>query len=357
MRASWWLVALGILGVGLAGCPGDDGPNGGGGAGGSAPTEPAWQVVFDEGALDRAVLAVWGTSSTSVYAVGGPLQNSGFTALALHFDGTEWTDLDPGGADGFWWVHGTSDSDVWIVGENGRITHYDGSTFEEMDSGTTATLWGAIAFASDDVWVVGGEVGGPATQPDDVVLHYDGVQWTAEALPGEPLGRALFKVWGTSGEDLFVVGEAGVVWHRSAAGWQLMSDPPIASGNLTTVHGCSGTDVWAVGGRDLLRYDGSGWTRLDKSLGNDVNGVFCKSETEVAIVGMGGLKQRLDGETWSDDFAKDPHGNLHAVWSDETGAYWAVGGDFISSPKPNTARNGIVARYGAGTIPTKLVGP
>lgn len=339
------MLALACAGS-LAGCPDeeDDGP----------PSAPAWRVVFDDDALDRALMAVWGTSSTSVYVVGGPLGNDGFDALAMHFDGSSWRDLDVGGADSFWWVHGTSDDDVWMVGENGRISHFDGAAIEEHDSGTTATLWGAMAFAADDVWAVGGMVGGPDTQPDDVVLHFDGSSWQSVALPGEAKNRALFKVWGTSSNDLFVVGEAGVIWHKTGADWVEGNDPPIAGGSLTTVHGCSSSDVYAVGGRDLLHYDGEAWSKLDQALSNDLNGVSCVDASNAAIVGMGGLKQRLVDGVWQDDFTKDPHGSLHAVWADETGAYWVVGGDFLSSPKPGVARNGIVARFGPGAAPSTL---
>jgi hypothetical protein len=321
------VVALALLAaplfVATSACDEDDGP-GDGGSGGGEPSEPAWRVVFDDGALDRALLSIWGTSSTDVFAVGGPLGNDGFDALALHFDGQAWTDLQPGGADSFWWVHGLSSTDVWMVGENGRIAHYDGTAFEEHESGTTATLWGAIAFAADDAWAVGGMPGGEATGPDDVVLHWDGTAWEPVVLPGEPLSRALFKIWGTSSDDLFVVGEYGAIWHRDGAEWILESEPPVATGNLTTVHGCSATDVYAVGGRDLL------------------------------IVGGGGLKQRRVDGAWSDDFTEDPHGDLHGVWVDETGAFWAAGGDFLSSQKPGKARNGIIARYGPGTVPSAL---
>jgi hypothetical protein len=350
------LVSIASMSLALTACPDDDGPGGGGsgGEGGGAPAEPAWRVVFDEGDLDRALLSVWGTSSESVWVVGGPLGNTGFDALALRFDGDVWTDMEPGGSASFWWVHGTSDDDVWLVGENGRITHFDGSSFEEHDSGTKATLWGAIAFAPDDAWAVGGMVGGPATQPDDVVLHWDGTAWTAITLPGEPLGRAHFKVWGTSSDELFVVGEAGVIWHKRGDEWLLESEAGLTSGNLTTVHGCGATDVYAVGGRDVLRYDGVAWSKLEQPLTNDVNGVVCVDAQTAAIVGMGGLKQRLVDGAWDDDFVDDPHGNLHAVWADETGAYWTVGGDFVASPKPDVARNGIVARYGPGSVPSAL---
>jgi hypothetical protein len=310
--------------------------------------------VLDDGALDRALLSIWGTSSKSVYAVGGPLGNDGFEALALHFDGKAWRDLHAGGTASFWWVNGTSDTDVWMVGERGRITHYDGKTFTESSSGVTTTLWGAFAFSKTDAWVVGGTPMGKATDEDDVVLHWDGSTWTRVTLPGTPLHRALFKVWGTSSDDLYVVGEASTIWHKIGSTWTLESMPPLAAGTLFTVWGCAADEVYAVGGRDILRRDAAGWTKVAVPLTNGVNGVSCAAAGAPAVVGFGGLKRRLVDGMWFDDFTKAPHGDLHAVWADEQGAYWAVGGDFVASPKAGQARNGIVARYGPGQVSSTL---
>jgi hypothetical protein len=99
---------------------------GAGGAGGSmAP--PAWQTVLDGQDLDGVVLSVWGSAPGDVYAVGGPLGNEGFETLAVHFDGAAWQRLHPDGSETYWWVAGSGPSDVWMVGEKGRITHWDGA--------------------------------------------------------------------------------------------------------------------------------------------------------------------------------------------------------------------------------------
>ncbi len=350
MRRVFW-AALSLSALALAACPSTPG-DGSGGAGGATP--PAWQVVFDQGTLDRALLSVWGTSSKSVYVVGGPLGNDGRESLVMHFDGSSFRDLHVGGAETFWWVGGTSDQDVWMVGEKGRITHYDGKSFQESSSGVTATLWGVHAFSKNDVWAVGGTPGGAANEEDDIVLHFDGTAWSHVALPGQPLHASLFKVWGTSSDDLYVVGEAATVWHKTGPDWVLESNPPLAKGTLFTVWGCRADEVYAVGGRDILRRDAAGWSRVDVPLTNGVNGVTCGVSHNVAAVGFGGLKRRqVDGQ-WLDDFTKSPHGDLHAVWADETGAFWAVGGDFVSPPKAGQPRNGMVARYGPGHISTQL---
>jgi hypothetical protein len=316
------------------------------------PATPQWKTVL-EPQLDRALLSVWGTGS-DVFAVGGSLGN-GLPSLALRYDGKTWRELNPGGTETFWWVNGTSSTDVWMVGEKGRIAHWNGSAFSAHTSGTTATLWGVWAFAANDAWAVGGTPGGGTAQPNDVVLHFDGTSWKPEALPDAPLGRSLFKVWGTSSNDLYVVGEAGTIWHRKSASWILESKTPLATGTLFTVYGCSANEVYAVGGSDVLRSDGTTWSRVTIDLSSQVNGVSCAGSGNVAVVGFGGLKQRLVSGKWIDEFALEPFADLHAVWGDpRTGDLWAVGGEWLSLPSPSKPRRGVVARFGRGDVGTTI---
>lgn len=325
-----------------------------------------WQAVLDGTKLDRAALSVWGASPTDVYVVGGPVGNSGFESLLLHFDGSTWTDMHPGGTDTYWRVAGSNDDDVWMVGEHGRITHWDGNVLEEHDSGTNATLWGVWAASTQSAWAVGGTPEGGTSADNDIVLHWDGETWSRVTLPGEPLGVSLYKIYGTSAENgtdnLYAVGERGVIWHRQNGEWKLESDPPLASGKLITVSGCSATEVYAVGDNDLLRSDGVSWVR-DESivLGNLAAGVSCnikkgasRAENELLVVGNGGLKQRFVGGVWLDESDSPPYVDLHSSWSDGEGAYWAVGGDFASLPTPGAARLGVVARHGCGHVSGKL---
>lgn len=317
------------------------------------PPPPAWQVVFDKSTLDRAVLSIWGSGSTDVFAVGGPLGN-GQESLVIHYDGTSWKELHPGGTETYWWVGGSGANDVWMVGENGRISHWDGESFVEHASGTTATLWGVWAKAENDAWIVGGTPEGGTNAPNDIVLHWNGASWTTITLPNDVVGRALYKVWGTSSDDLYVVGEYGTIWHKKGAAWNLESNPPLAMGTLFTVTGSSSTDVYAVGNFDVLHSDGSTWEKITPDLTGSVNGVASAGSGDAIIVGFGGLKQRLVNGEWIDYFLDEPHADLHAAWTDHEGAYWAVGGNFIASANPGASRDGIVARYGSGQLPTVL---
>jgi len=308
-------------------------------------TPAGWSVVADQSKLPGVVLSVWGASPSQVFIAGGPLGNGGSEALAMVYECGEWTDLKAGGPETFWWVGGSSATDVWFVGEKGRAAHYDGKSLTEVTTGETATLWGVLSFGPDDVWAVGGT---PDTgkAPNDIVLHYDGKTWAKEALPGTPRNVALFKVWGPSPDDLFVVGEQGTIWHRTKAGWAFEGgDPPLVTNRLFTVNGCAVDDVYAVGTQNVLHRDATGWSKLTVDLGNQVNGVACGGPGSAAIVGFGGLKQRLVDGQWVNEFDSEPYTNLHAVWADGQGAFWAVGGDFLTGPKDGAKREGVVARF------------
>jgi len=318
------------------------------------PEEPfAWQVVLDKGDLDRAVLSVWGSAPNDVFAVGGPLGN-GQESLALHFDGSAWKELHPGGSETFWWVSGSGPRDVWMVGEAGRIAHWDGTSFSTYTSGTTATLWGVWAASKTDAWAVGGTPEGGTAAPNDIVLHWDGSAWTPITLPGTVVGRSLYKVWGTSSDDLYVVGEFGTIWHKTGADWVLESNPPLAKGTLFTVFGCDAGEVYAIGGLDVLRRGASGWEKLDITLTNSMNGVACGAPASVVLVGFGGAKQRLAEGVWVDDFGVPPYADLHAAWADGTGTFWAGGGNFLTPAKAGAAREGVVARYGQGRVASTI---
>jgi hypothetical protein len=312
--------------------------------------EASWQVVLQH--LDGTLLAVWGTSASDVYAVGGPRGNTPFKALVMHFDGIQWKRLDAGNADTYWWVHGSSVTDVWMAGENGRITHWDGATFADHSVQTKATIFGVWAATPTDAWAVGGTPNGGTGAEQDVVLHWDGAAWTPSPLP-KTLGRTYFKVWGAGGDNLYVVGEAGAIWHRTAGAWKLESDPPVARGTLLTVHGCAVNDVYAVGSRDVLHFDGMKWAPEPVQLENDVNGVSCAA-AGVLIDGLGGSKQRKIGGAWIDDFGTKPYADLHGAWVDPDGGMWAAGGSFIANPQPGVTRDGVLAHYGTAPVPTTI---
>ena len=168
-----------------------------------------------------------------------------------------------------------------------------------------------------------------------------------ETVPA-PTHAAFFKVWGRDGE-LWVVGEYGEIWHRANTAWT-REGQGIANGRLTTITGCSKTELYAVGGRNLLLYENGAWKKSDELLVNDVNGVSCATAASpfgnVEIVGGGSLKLRRVNGAFENDFGAEPLVDLHGAWIDPTGVMWGVGGQFNAAAKAGATRDGVIARYG-----------
>src|SRR5207245_8143071 len=136
------------------------------------------------------------------------------------------------------------------VGEAGTSWRFEGGAWRRVRSRTGAARYGVWGARPDDVWAVG--QGG-------VVVHFGGVAWDLEATGFAPSGD-YYKVWGAAADDLFVVGEGGAMLHRSCAGWTRMDAGTDAT--LRTVTGRRADDVWTVGGLSgavVLHFDGGAW--------------------------------------------------------------------------------------------------
>jgi len=98
-----------------------------------------WSIAYAQPATGAPNLyAIWGSSSTEVYAVGD---------VILQYDGLSWTLVETGVPGYFAGVWGTSHSDVFIVGattsgNNGVLLHYDGASWLNVPLGSVPRLWG-----------------------------------------------------------------------------------------------------------------------------------------------------------------------------------------------------------------------
>lgn len=301
---------------------------------------PEWRPVFND--LDRVLLSASGPSTSDLWVAGGGLGN-GDGALAMHYDGTEWREVDTGSADSFWWVWADGSGQAFFVGENGAFVIWDGSTARRVDTGVTSTLFGAWGTSASDVWIVGGDPF--AMDETDVILHWDGSAVTRTTLDA-PAGVALFKVWGTGASDVWAVGQRGLILHYDGAAWSSVPSGTMAS--LFTVYAVAPDDAWAVGGppRALLHWDGEHWHPEDPfGYGSQLNGVAANARGDVLVVGVGGTKwTRRDG-TWEDGSDFEPFDDLHGAWLDASGEGVAVGGNFLAPPSPGSLRVGVVGAF------------
>jgi hypothetical protein len=110
-----------------------------------------------------------------------------------------------------------------------------------------------------------------------------------------PTGDPLYGVWGSSGSDVFAVGELGTILHYDGTAWSTMSSG--TTEQLYGVWGSSGSDVFAVGLHgSILHYDGTGWSAMSSGTGEHLSRVWGSSGSDVFAVGVGII---LHGAAWS----------------------------------------------------------
>jgi hypothetical protein len=316
VRPGWlWMVAL-------VACSGPDKEQTHSGT----PTEPIVYTAVAEG-LPGALLSVSGTAADDVWAVGADRGGAG--PLVLQWDGAAWTSHDVGSPGDLWWSWRAGADERWIAGAGGRIVRYTpsaGTSVVDVPD-PDVTFFGLWGSGPDDVYAVGGNL----TQPTGgaAVLRYDGSAWTSVALPAAAAATiAMYKVWGTSADDVWVCGLSGIVLHWDGADWTQV--PTGTTQPLFTIAGSSSDDVWAVGGAGngiALHWDGSSFVDRSPAFVETLQGVVVGADGAV-VVGWGG--RVFSGD--ADALVEDPRGratveDLHAVWVDPDGGWWMVGGD------------------------------
>ncbi len=312
------LMIGGILG---AGC---------GGVESAHDNDVAW--TLDHATADGVLLGVWGSSPTDVWAVGGQTDRS----LVLHGDGTSWTAMEVSSPSLLYSVYGFSDSDVYAVGERGLILHFDGTAWTRVESNTEVPLFGLWGASGDDVWIVGGDVLGPAGSA--VVLRGAHGVFSVVDLPDEIAPNVLFKAHGSASNDVMMVGAAGTVLRSNGTEWR--RDPVPTREPLFSAWGRGADDVYAVGGNgggEILHFDGTRWSQvIVVPSGQALRGVFAPADGPVIAVGPQFIFDVAgDGSVTQAQLPElSPAPVLHAVWGDENGTTYTVGGDLYAYPRP-----------------------
>jgi hypothetical protein len=199
--------------------------------------------------------AVWGTSSSNVYAVGDYFSDEADNLLIAHYDGSTWSvvDLGPRIAQIASNVHGTSATDVYVTGflfkappYSAFALHYDGTSWSKVliEQGLLYSIW---ANAPNDVFA-GGVDGGVADEAG-IIRHYDGQNWTETAVST----LRVLSLWGASASDVYAAGD-GRVFHFDGNAWSRVFDEEVAA-----VWGSSATDVFMVGAGGLILHGTGDW--------------------------------------------------------------------------------------------------
>lgn len=207
------------------------------------------------------------TSSFPLKAVFGFAANDVWFASdadLIHWNGSNWipaafvmTDLSFNGQVLKMW--GTSGSNLYLVGRNGAIYHYNGSNWQKLASGTPVDI--------QDIWgAVDGKTGQPTILAVASLTNYGRglgllqIQGTAVSkVDTTGLRIALSSVWFSPRQVFYVVGD-GVFTKRDLADtrWQLDQTQPLIY--RRKIRGNAWNDLFIVGDFGLVsHYNGSTW--------------------------------------------------------------------------------------------------
>jgi hypothetical protein len=78
-----------------------------------------------ESGTEEYLLSIWGTSDENIFAVGD-------SSTILHYDGKAWSPVEPLKEEYFTKVRGLGEDSVYIAGENGTVLRYDGTKWNDM---------------------------------------------------------------------------------------------------------------------------------------------------------------------------------------------------------------------------------
>jgi hypothetical protein len=223
-----------------------------------------WEQPTPQGETLRAL---WAATPNDVWMVGDG-------GVVLHDDASGFRAEHVATQQDLLAIHGSGPDDVWAVGKGGDVLHFDGQSWSVEDlsalldasgGAMTGALYGVFAAAKDAVWAVG--YSGVAA----VIIHYDGEHWSNQSL-GLQSDKPLRAVWGMSPEQLWAVGDGGVI--RSFDGTQWNADKSPTNAALLSIHALVANDVWAVGaGGTAVRWNGMSWSNANMGLSGALQSV------------------------------------------------------------------------------------
>lgn len=222
-------------------------------------------------------------------------------------------------------VHGTSNTDVWVVANDYSTTkgmgmHWNGQAWNTMDLPTDAqiaTMWGL----SPTQYFV--------APRDGYMLSWDGASWR-RGVSNQPKVD-IAGIWGTGGVNIWLVG-TGLYQYNGSNNW--IRDTAIDIANFRpSIWGVSPNDYWIVGegNRSYHRVNGAlKSAALPEEVNNRYQRIFGTTSSDVWAVSSAGSIVHFDGAAWSLVEKVPTIGltGLAGLWLNSTDVY-AVGDDGV----------------------------
>jgi photosystem II stability/assembly factor-like uncharacterized protein len=251
----------------------------------------------DTGVLDH-LHGIWGSSAQNIIAVGE-------RGAIIRYDGSGWSAMEadnnrttPQNLKAVW---GSSGSDCYAVGDGGTILRYNGGSWVSMAGPTNANLYGVWGHANGSRVYAVGSTG--------TILRYEAGSWVPE---DSGVKARLSGVWGTpDGTRIYVTGDPesdgqgnirNMILSSNGTGWTRMDTPIVAPGRgrLHGVWGFANNNVFAVGDDGvILHFDGNQWSPMTSGTTTDLYAVWGANMSSVFAVGRYGTILHYNSSQWN----------------------------------------------------------
>jgi len=283
----------------------------------SDSTSGASRVFFWDGATltevwdaPMYVVDMWGVSATDTWFLMTDLVAN---SAMVHFDGTEWAVGSSPFAASPRAFGGTSENDVWLVGEGGGLAHFDGTAWTPAPN----LVQGARSFrniagtATDNVWIAGDPHGrlkgsGDATSAFDLGSGNGGTGGVGGAGGSDGYYTPASGGSGGNGFDDYEYGSP-VVYQFTGASW---SEHDVGH-NVNDIWSAGPNDTWAVGD-GISHHDGSAWTEELGSFAGKFFAVHGSAPDNVFAAGE--RLYRFDGFDWHHVLTAPSSATFMDVW-------------------------------------------
>jgi alpha-tubulin suppressor-like RCC1 family protein/protocatechuate 3,4-dioxygenase beta subunit len=274
--------------------------------------EPKWLPFKIDGIIPNCV---WGSSADNVFIGGGSSDNR---HQIYQYNGVNWISLVSDNTlltlRRMW---GASDSGIYTLGWDGApswissaVYYYDGNQLNTIFSGswskdtgtgrtygyTLNSIWGT---SSDNIYVVGGK---------GTIMHYNGSGWTRMPNPLNPDAEVKYTdmnsyadIWGTSANNIYALSYDGGRVHRyNGTSWNEMSNQPsFGSFDIyryaNCIWGTSSSNLYIGHSKGVISYDGTEW-RLSLQ-GPNIRRIWGTSPSNIYAAGSDGL-YHFNGSSW-----------------------------------------------------------
>ncbi|KPA15216.1 secreted protein containing Cellulosome anchoring protein, cohesin region domain protein, partial [Candidatus Magnetomorum sp. HK-1] len=148
----------------------------------------------------KTFFTIWGNNDHDIYAAGD-------FGKIYHYNGLGWTEIKGGLANQIWgiWTYGVHIFAAGNLKDNQTfVYHFDGVQWKNKELSVKTHLWGIWGSSENDVYLVG---------DSGTIVNFDGQNWQTQTVNEN---ARLRSVWGNQG-TAYVLAENGSIYKKEAA--------------------------------------------------------------------------------------------------------------------------------------------